>query len=100
MIVFNPLTKKEIREIAKIQLNLLKSKLAKRDIKLMFKEEIIDKIVSLGFDAVYGARPLKRSIQRELENPLAEWLLSGPCMSGKTISTGIVDNNICFEFVQ
>ena len=100
MIVFNPLTKKEIREIAKIQLSLLKSKLAKRDIKLMFKEEIIDKIVSLGFDAVYGARPLKRSIQRELENPLAEWLLSGPCMSGKTISTGIVDNNICFEFVQ
>ena len=100
MIVFNPLTEKEIREIAKIQLDFLKSKMARRDIKLMFNEEVIDRIVSLGFDSDYGARPLKRSIQRELENPLAEWLLSVDCAPGKTVSTEIVDNNICFEFSQ
>ena len=52
MIVFNPLTEKEIREIAKIQLNFLKSKMARRDIKLMFNEEVIDRIVSLGFDSI------------------------------------------------
>ena len=98
MIVFHPLAQKEIREIAKIQLNLLGSRLAKRDINLVFNDAVIDRIVSLGFDSVYGARPLRRSIQRELENPLAEYLLSGDCIPGKTISTEIVDGNICFEF--
>ncbi len=98
MIVFNRLTENEIREIAKIQLNLLKAKLAKRDIRLTLSDAVIDRIVMLGFDSAYGARPLKRSIQRELENPLAERLLSGDCIPGDTIVSEIADNKIRFKF--
>ncbi len=99
MIVFNRLSESEIREIAKIQLNLLTAKLAKQEIKLTLNDAVIDRIVMLGFDSVYGARPLKRSIQRELENPLAERLLSGDCMPGNTIVSEIVDNKIRFQFI-
>jgi len=84
-VVFHPLTMDQIRGIAQIQLQSLKGRLKDRELLLDISDAFIDKLVSAGFDPVYGARPLKRAIQQELENPLAQRILAGEFEPGQTI---------------
>ena len=71
IVVFHPLDKAQIREIARIQLAGLEKRLAERGLKLALSDSALTLLGDVGFDPVYGARPLKRAIQQQLENPLA-----------------------------
>ena len=85
IVVFHPLDKAQIRQIAKIQLRGLESRLRDRGIGLEVSDAAFDVLGDIGFDPVYGARPLKRAIQSQLENPLATKILSGAFVSGDTV---------------
>jgi ATP-dependent Clp protease ATP-binding subunit ClpB len=84
-VVFHPLGKPQIRAIAAIQLESLRARLRQRDIGLELSERALEHLSEAGFDPVYGARPLKRTIQQMIENPLAQALLSGKFVNGDTI---------------
>jgi len=84
-VVFHPLQQKQIRAIARIQIDILAARLAEQQIELDVTEQALDKLGVAGFDPVYGARPLKRTIQQLVENPLAQAILSGDFVSGDTI---------------
>ncbi len=84
-VVFHPLSMQQLRGIARIQLQLLKDRLKDKQLEIDISDAFIDKLVEVGFDPVYGARPLKRAISRELENPLAQRILSGEFEPGQTI---------------
>ncbi len=75
--VFHPLDPQQIKQIAKIQINSLAERLSAMDHKIVISDDALSLLAESGYDPVYGARPLKRSIQQKLENPLAEELLSG-----------------------
>ncbi|WP_058835489.1 ATP-dependent chaperone ClpB [Luteimonas abyssi] len=85
IVVFHPLQKAQIREIARIQLRGLEQRLLERGLHLDIAERAFDLLGNVGFDPVYGARPLKRAIQQQLENPLAQKILSGEFVGGDTI---------------
>lgn len=85
IVMFNPLTKEDIKSIANLQINSLRQKLAQNGISMEITDEALDWIATLGFDVQYGARPLKRAIQKHLTDPLAVKLLSGEFSSGDTI---------------
>ena len=85
MLVFHPLSRLQLSEIARIQIAHLTRRLVDRDLHLLVTEKAIERLAALGFDPVYGARPLKRTIRSELENPLAQSILSGQFSSGDTI---------------
>jgi len=91
-VVFHPLGKKEIRIIAEIQLQLLVKRLAENDLTMQISDKALDELGLIGFDPVYGARPLKREIQQAIENPLAQAILSGQFTPGDTISIDINDS--------
>lgn len=84
-VVFHPLLKEQIRAIARIQMRHLQQRLADRDMHLEVSDAALDKLGEAGFDPVYGARPLKRAIQQQVENPLAQQILSGRFAPGDTI---------------
>ena len=84
-VVFHALTKEQIANIASIQINYLQLRLNLQDIKLKLTPEALAHLAEAGFDPVYGARPLKRTIQQKLENPLAQALLNGKFQPGQTI---------------
>jgi ATP-dependent Clp protease ATP-binding subunit ClpB len=85
IVVFHALSEENIEAIARIQLKGLKARLAKLDISLDMTPEALAAIASVGFDPVYGARPLKRAIQQEVENPLAKEILGGRFVAGDTV---------------
>jgi ATP-dependent Clp protease ATP-binding subunit ClpB len=85
IVVFHPLDKAQIRQIAKIQLRGLESRLRERGIGLEVSDAAFDVLGDIGFDPVYGARPLKRAIQSQLENPLATRILSNAFVNGDTV---------------
>ncbi|HNU11928.1 MAG TPA: ATP-dependent chaperone ClpB [Rubrivivax sp.] len=95
--VFRPLGTAEIRRIVDIQLVYLKHRLAERNIELTLDEAARDLIGEAGFDPVYGARPLKRAIQQQIENPLAQALLSGQFGPGDRIRATLHEGRIGFE---
>jgi len=97
MIVFHPLLKGQLHEIARIQVALLSARLASRDLTLRVTDAAIDKLSAAGFDPVYGARPLKRTIQTQLENPLAQEILSGQFLPGNTIVADVVAGDWVFR---
>jgi ATP-dependent Clp protease ATP-binding subunit ClpB len=97
-VVFHPLGQSQIRSIARIQIQHLVQRLADRDITLKVSDLALDKLGKAGFDPVYGARPLKRAVQQQLENPLAQKLLAGEFGSGDSIS--IEARDIGFEFTK
>ncbi|MDP1541321.1 MAG: ATP-dependent chaperone ClpB [Moraxellaceae bacterium] len=84
-VVFEPLAAEQIRAIADIQLDRLRQRLLDRDLKLLVSDSAMAQLASLGFDPLFGARPLKRVIQQRLENPLADHLLRGDFVAGDTI---------------
>ncbi len=96
IVVFHALSEKNIASIAKIQLQSLEARLAKLEIKLDVTAAALAKVAEVGFDPVYGARPLKRAIQQEIENPLAKEILSGKFVAGDTIHVSEKGGNIAF----
>ena len=85
IVVFHPLGQEQIAAIAKIQTQYLARRLAERQIKLEITDAALALLGNIGFDPVYGARPLKRAIQQQLENPLANRILSGTFGAGDTV---------------
>ena len=96
-VVFHPLAKAQIRGIANIQLDLLRKRLKERELAIHISEAVIDELAAVGFDPVYGARPLKRAIQQYLENPLAQEILKGKFAPGDTIKAEREGDHIRFE---
>jgi ATP-dependent Clp protease ATP-binding subunit ClpB len=96
VVIFEPLGREQIAGITEIQLGRLRQRLAERDLKLELTPEAMDKLIAVGYDPVYGARPLKRAIQRWIENPLAQLILSGGFMPGTSIKGTVVDGEIAF----
>lgn len=97
MVVFHPLNKEQIKMIANIQINRLRSRLAERDYSLVVSADALDHIASAGYDPVYGARPLKRAIQQYIENPLAHEILSGSFLPGDTIEVVEYEGRLQFK---
>ena len=96
-VVFHPLGQKEIRAIASIQIEYLQQRLLEREMTLELSDAALDKLAEAGFDAVYGARPLRRAIQQELENPLAQDILAGDYGSGDVINVDVKDDKLSFN---
>ena len=96
-VVFHPLGQEQIRAITEIQIDYLRRRLAERDITLQISTAALDRLGEAGFDAVYGARPLKRAIQRWLENELAQRILSGEFGSGDTIQVDVGSDRLAFH---
>ncbi|MFH6565166.1 ATP-dependent chaperone ClpB [Pseudomonas kulmbachensis] len=96
VVIFEPLARDQIAGIAEIQLGRLRSRLAERDLSLELSQEALDKLIAVGYDPVYGARPLKRAIQRWIENPLAQLILSGQFLPGTTVVATVKDDEIVF----
>ncbi len=97
LVVFEPLGMEEVRAIAHIQLEILNRRLAERELSLVLSDAAMDRLAQTGFDPVYGARPLKRVIQQELENPLAQRLLKGEFVPGQQICADIDGDQLAFS---
>jgi ATP-dependent Clp protease ATP-binding subunit ClpB len=96
VVVFEPLGRDQIAGITQIQLGRLRSRLAERDLSLELSDEALDKLIAVGYDPVYGARPLKRAIQRWIENPLAQLILAGKFLPGTGITAKVEGEEIVF----
>ena len=96
IVVFHALNREQVRAIADIQINTLRKRLAAQEISLEVSEAALDKVGDAGFDPVYGARPLKRSIQSLIENELAQLILSGKFGSGDKVLVGVDDEQLTF----
>ena len=96
LVVFHPLGREHIRKIVDIQLAYLHERLADRDIGIHLSAAARDKLADAGFDPVYGARPLKRAIQQQVENPLAQEILQGKFKPGDVIEVGVSDDRLEF----
>jgi ATP-dependent Clp protease ATP-binding subunit ClpB len=96
VVVFHPLGREHIRKIVDIQLGYLHERLASRDMQIVLSDAARDKLAEAGFDPVYGARPLKRAIQVQVENPLAQEILQGKFKPGDTIEVGVQEDHLEF----
>jgi ATP-dependent Clp protease ATP-binding subunit ClpB len=97
IVVFHPLGTPQIRAIVDIQLGYLRARLLERDMGLVLDDKSRDLIGEAGFDPVYGARPLKRAIQQQIENPLAQRILKGEFVPGSRIQVGVHDGALTFK---
>jgi len=95
-VVFHPLGREQIRQIALIQIDYLRRRLADREIGLSISEAALDRLGEAGFDPVYGARPLKRAIQHQLENTLAQEILAGRFGPGDTVRVDLAADGLTF----
>lgn len=96
-VVFHPLGREHIRAIVDIQLGYLRDRLAERDMQITLSDAARDRIANAGYDPVYGARPLKRAIQQQVENPLAQAILRGNFKPGDTIEVGVANDQLEFQ---
>ena len=96
-VVFHPLGREQIRVITSIQIGYLRQRLQDKDMDLNLSEAALDKLGEAGFDPVYGARPLKRAIQQDLENPLAQQLLEGKFLPGEAIDVDVDGDRLSFK---
>ena len=97
IVVFHALDEKHIKSIARIQLGYLEKRLAQLEMKIEIDDSAISEVAAAGFDPVFGARPLKRSIQSQLENPLAKAILEGQFAPGDTIKVACKGGVMRFE---
>lgn len=95
-VVFHPLGREQIRAISGIQIELLRKRLLEREIGFEITDEAMDLLGEAGFDPVYGARPMKRAIQQQLENPLAQEILAGNFAAGDTIKVNVDNEGLRF----
>ena len=100
VVVFHPLGREEIRSIAGLQIEILRQRLLEREITLEITDAALDLIGTAGFDPVYGARPLKRAIQSQLENPLAQEILAGRFAPGSRVGVDASDGQLVFSAGQ
>jgi ATP-dependent Clp protease ATP-binding subunit ClpB len=96
IVVFHALDETNIGAIAKIQLAVLEQRLAKMDMSLQMSDAALQKIAEAGFDPVYGARPLKRAIQQEIENPLSKAILQGKFGPKDVIDVNVSNGELSF----
>ena len=97
VVVFHPLGREHIRLIVDIQLGYLHERLADRDMKITLSDAARTSSREAGFDPVYGARPLKRAIQQQVENPLAQEILQGRFNPGDTIEVQVTEDQLEFQ---
>jgi len=97
IIIFNPLGKEEIKRIVEIQIGLLSKRLKEREIEIKITERAKEYLGEVGFDPVYGARPLKRTIQRLIQDPLATMILEGKVTDGSTVTVDVEEGKIVFK---
>jgi ATP-dependent Clp protease ATP-binding subunit ClpB len=97
VVVFHPLSREHIRKIVDIQLGYLHDRLADRDMRIHLSDAARDKLAEAGFDPVYGARPLRRAIQQQVENPLAQEILQGKFKPGDVIEVGVDHDRLDFQ---
>lgn len=98
IVVFHPLGQEQMAGIADIQLSRLRKRLQEREMDIVLSDEAMTQLVAVGYDPVYGARPLKRAIQQEIENPLSVKLLSGEFVAGDTIKVDVdTQGNLTFD---
>jgi len=97
VVVFHPLSRKHIRLIVDIQLGYLHDRLADRDMRIHLSDAARDRLAEAGFDPVYGARPLRRAIQQQVENPLAQEILQGKFKPGDIIEVGVAEDRLDFQ---
>ncbi|MDI6810536.1 MAG: AAA family ATPase, partial [archaeon] len=96
-VIFNPLGKNEIKKVVEIQLRYLQERLAEKKIAISASDGVKELIASKGFNPVFGARPVKRTIQRMLEDPLSMKILDGEFREGDTIKADVLDGTIVFS---
>ena len=97
VVVFHPLGREHIRKIVDIQLGYLHDRLAERDMRIHLSDDARDRLAEAGFDPVYGARPLKRAIQQQVENPLAQEILQGKFKPGDVIEVDVAEDRLAFQ---
>ena len=97
IVVFHPLGVAQIRKIVDIQLGYLRKRLIERDMQLALDDKAAELLGEAGFDPVYGARPLKRAIQQQVENPLAQSILRGQFGPGDRIRVTVEDGRLAFR---
>ena len=95
-VVFHPLGREQIRAISGLQIELLRKRLLDREISFEITDQALDLLGEAGFDPVYGARPMKRAIQQQLENPLAQDILAGNFVAGDTIKVDVDNEGLRF----
>ena len=100
VVVFHSLSREEIRSIASLQIDILRQRLLERDISLELTAAALDMLGEAGFDPVYGARPLKRAIQSQLENPLAQEILAGRFGPGSRVKVDVENGQLTFIATQ
>ena len=100
IIMFKPLTKKELRYIVKLQIIELEKMLDEQELQISLTDEVIDWLTEYGFDPQYGARPLKRLIQREITNQLSKKILSGDFTAESVLQIDVVDDRLIFYTVK
>jgi ATP-dependent Clp protease ATP-binding subunit ClpB len=99
IVVFHALDARHIRDIAKIQLRYLEGRVAEREMRLEVSDAALDEIAKVGFDPLFGARPLKRAIQQRLENPIARLILEGKFGPKDVIPVDFKDGELSFDRV-
>jgi ATP-dependent Clp protease ATP-binding subunit ClpC len=97
LIVFHYLEPEHVRRIAGIFIDELAGRLARCSIQVVVAEAVLDKLAAGGFDPVYGARPLRREVERQLENPLAMQIVTGECPDGSRVRGHLQEGQIAFE---
>jgi ATP-dependent Clp protease ATP-binding subunit ClpC len=97
VIVFHYLKPADVRAIAQLFVNELVRRLATRKIDVLVEDAVLDKLAADGFDAIYGARPLRREVERQLENPLAMTIVTGDCPDGSRVRVLVRDGDIVLE---
>ncbi|MCQ4574021.1 MAG: ATP-dependent Clp protease ATP-binding subunit [Candidatus Brocadiales bacterium] len=100
VIVFKALTKKDLMEIIQIELDELKKRLSNYNITISLDDKALDYIIDKGYDPHFGARPLRRAIENQVEDPMAEELLQGKFVNGATIAVTVEDGELSFEEVH
>jgi ATP-dependent Clp protease ATP-binding subunit ClpC len=97
VIVFHYLEHKDVQQIARIFVDELIQRMIIREIALEVDDDVIEKLAHDGFDPVYGARPLRREVERQVENPLAMTIVQGDCPANSTVTIHVVDDEIQFD---
>ena len=97
VIMFKPLTRSETNDIVKLQFNGVKKMLEENNISISITENAIDKIAEIGYDPLFGARPLKRVIQREVLNQLSKMILAGKLLPNESILVDFKNNKFVFK---
>ena len=92
IVVFHPLTAEELKQIVGIMMKDLRKRLADRDLSITLSDEALDELAKVGYDPEFGARPLRRAIQNQIEDPLADALLAGQYQAGDTIKVALDDD--------